>query len=59
MQVVYKARHSGAAIACVENLAKAAPFLDNAKDLSKLKAVVVWDETITTPEQVAELKSKG
>lgn len=55
-QVVYKARHSGAAIACVETLAKAMPFLENSKDLPRLKAVVIWDEAITTPEAIAELK---
>jgi hypothetical protein len=58
-KVVYKARHSGAAIACVESLSKAKPFLDNAKDLPRLKAVVIWDETITTPEAIADMKSKG
>ena len=45
-QVAYKAQHSGAVVACVENAAKAAAFLDNHKILKRLKAIVVWDPEV-------------
>jgi len=41
-QVFFKARHSGSAIAAVDDLKKAKMFLDRAGELPKLKAVVVW-----------------
>jgi len=41
-QVEYKAKHSGASIAVVENNAKVALFASVAANLPKLKAVVVW-----------------
>lgn len=41
-QVKYKARHSGAVVAVVENGAKLAMFKELAAELPKLRAVVVW-----------------
>jgi hypothetical protein len=42
-QVLYKVKHSGAAIAVVENVKKMETFLSLAGDLPYLKAIVVWD----------------
>ena len=42
-QVLYKARHSGAVVAVVQNAAKAKLFLDIQSDLPALKGIVVWD----------------
>ena len=44
-QVKYKALHSGAVVAVVQNAAKAQMFLDIQGELPKLKGVVVWDTT--------------
>jgi long-chain-fatty-acid--CoA ligase ACSBG len=41
-QVTFKARHSGAVIAVVEDMKKAKALIANQKDTPKLKAVVVW-----------------
>lgn len=42
-QVKFKTHHSGAVIAVVQNTDKMKLFLDMAKELPKLKAVVVWN----------------
>lgn len=55
-QVFFKARHSSASMACVESIQKAKPFLDNADSLPRLKAVIIWDEEVKSPEQIAELQ---
>eukprot|EP00937_MAST-01D_sp_MAST-1D-sp2_P005773 g5773.t1 len=41
-QVAFKSKHSSGSIAVVENEAKLAVFRENAADLPKLKAVIVW-----------------
>jgi len=55
-QVTFKARHSGAVVAVVQNKSKAEMFLSAAKDLPKLKAIVVWDESGGMPDSDGELK---
>lgn len=49
-QVVYKSRHSSSSIAVVEDESKLKVFMDNKKDLPKLKAVIVW-----APEDASKL----
>lgn len=56
-QVMFKAKHSGASIACCQN-SKASIFRDQfmAGQLPKLKAVVVWDQDIK--EEKLEFEDK-
>lgn len=53
-QVQYKAHHSGAVVAVVENAAKAEMFLGLKAELPKLQAIVVWSGAAPTgTEEVA------
>jgi len=55
-QVTFKALHSGAAIAVVQNKQKADMFLAAAKDLPKLRAIVVWDTSSGMPTSTKKVK---
>lgn len=51
-QVKFKAQHSGAVVAVVQNKKKAEMFLSAAADLPKLQAVIVWDESGGMPSMI-------
>ena len=55
-QVSFKAKHSGTAIAVVQNKQKADMFLAAAADLPKMKAIVVWDETDGIPDSTSDIQ---
>ena len=55
-QVSFKAKHSGTAIAVVQNKQKADMFLAAAADLPKMKAIVVWDDTDGIPDSTSDIQ---
>ena len=55
-QVTFKAKHSGAVIAVVQNKSKAEMFLNAKKDLPKLKAIIVWDTSDGVPAETGGVK---
>ena len=56
-QVTFKAKHSGAVVAVVQNKTKADVFLSaaSAGELPKLKAIVVWDESGGLPASTTSI----